>query len=110
MDKVLDHPVSQFVLGGTILAGGAMLGNSMNPFFAALITAFPLELIMIFLIKKQEKRRHYAKSLSILAASLVLASLAYYFIEPTNKFSDNNEILLSILIWLVFAILGYFIP
>ena len=110
MEKIFDHPVSQFILGGAILAGGGYLGNNMTPFFAALVTAFPLELLMIFFIKKQEKRRNYAKSLIILSSCLVMASFAYYMIEPSNIITSQNEILLSIFIWVILAILGYFLP
>ena len=109
MDKIFDHPVSQFIIGGAILAGGAHLGNNVSPFLAALVTAFPLELLMIFLIKKQEKRRNYAKSLTILASCLVMASLAYYFVEPTSVINENNEVLLSIIIWAILAVLSYFL-
>ena len=50
MTNYLDNPLIQFMIGGTILSGGAYVANNLNAFLAALVGSFPLELIMLFLI------------------------------------------------------------
>ena len=82
MTNYLDNPLIQFMIGGTILSGGAYVANNLNAFLAALVGSFPLELIMLFLIQKSETRRHYAKSLVFINLALVVSGTLYYFFEP----------------------------
>ena len=57
MPELLNNPIIQFIIGGSILSGGAYVANNFNPFLAALFGSFPLELLMLFLIHKSNNRR-----------------------------------------------------
>ena len=107
MPELLNNPIIQFIIGGTILSGGAFVANNFNPFLAALIGSFPLELLMLFLIHKSENRRNYAKSLAFINLSLVLAGTFYYFFEPTKILSKNFEILLAFFVWIFISVFFY---
>ena len=101
-----ESPIVHFLMGGTIVAGGSYLANSVNPFWAALFATFPVELVILFTIKSQEKRRMYSKSLMLVSMSLVIAAGFFYKLEPTNVLSHNQEIILSLVVWIVLALLA----
>ena len=107
MPDLLDNIFVQFIIGGSILAGGAYVANNFNAFFAALIGSFPLELIMLFLINKSKTRREYAKSLAYINLSLVIAGTLYYFLEPTDILSKNFEIIATIIVWGLISLFFY---
>lgn len=109
MTNYLDNPLIQFMIGGTILSGGAYVANNFNAFLAALVGSFPLELIMLFLIQKSETRRHYAKSLVFINLALVVSGTLYYFFEPHDFLSKNYKILLALFVWMSISIVFYFI-
>ena len=106
---ILENPLIQFLTGGIILSGGAYLANFAHPFLASLLIAFPLELLMLFLIKNKKRRQAYTKSLILVSLSLLCGIIFIYLIEPTKMFSANIAILLSFLIWIIFSITSYFI-
>ena len=106
-EKLINNPITQFIMGGLILAGGAYFANRANPFLAALATAFPLELVMLFFIKKREQRKSYIKSIIALSSCLILSSLSYYFIQKINMVNKITEIVLSITIWTILTTLAY---
>ena len=102
-----DNPIIQFIVGGSILSCVSYLANNVNPFFAGLLAAFPLDLLMLFAIKDQKKRREYSKGLILFGTAIITAASTFYFIEPTNYINSSSEILVAFLAWCFVSMMAY---
>tara|TARA_B110001450_G_scaffold240821_1_gene249834 strand:+ start:26 stop:379 length:354 start_codon:yes stop_codon:yes gene_type:complete len=102
-----NNPIIQFIVGGSILSGGAYLANNVNPFFAGLLAAFPLDLLMLFAIKDRKKRREYSKGLILFGTAIITAATTFYFIEPTNYINSSSEIIVAFIAWCIVSTMAY---
>ena len=103
MNKLLEHPIFRFLIGGTILSLATHLANSGSPLLAGIFVTVPLELVSLFFIKKN-KLHDYAKSILVMSISTIVTVLYYYLIQPTNHMSSNMEILSAFILWLTIGI------
>tara|TARA_B110000037_G_C17107538_1_gene500477 strand:- start:2240 stop:2575 length:336 start_codon:yes stop_codon:yes gene_type:complete len=105
---ILDNPIVQFIIGGTILSGGTYLANFSNPFLASLLVSFPLELITLFLIQKKNRRREFIFSwITILIGAFTGACILYLLI-PIKTIGHTLKIILGFIIWISIASITYF--
>ena len=108
MLKYIEHPVVQFILGGSILTGASYLSNRVNPFFASVLVSLPMEIVTLFVIKKYGNRREYTWNVILLSLASVVPLVFYYLIQPTTFLNTQMEILLSFFIWIMMAVVIYY--
>ena len=106
---LLEHPIIQFIIGGTVVSLGTYLSSNVAPFYAALIAGFPLELIIFYLSKKSNLKKDLAVATIPFSLAFSTFLLIYIITEPSRFISHNYEILTMILTWLTMAVIFNFI-
>ena len=106
---ILDNPVTQFIIGGIILSGGTYLANFSHPLVAILLVSFPLELITLYLIRNNKRRKEFIYSWIIFLFISLCATVFLYFSLPIKSISFNFKLLITFFIMCILLILSYFL-
>ena len=106
---ILDNPIVQFIIGGTILSGGTYLANFSHPLIAILLVSFPLELITVYLIRNNKRREKFTYSWLIFLLISICATGFLYFSLPIKSISFNFKLLITLFIMCILLLLSYFL-
>ena len=100
-----------FIIGGLTVTGikvSAKVFN--NPGLAAIIGGLPLGLLTMYFVMNREQSKDYAKSYMLVSATTILATLIYYLIiVNNNKFGELAAWIIAIIVWIIIAVIKYFI-
>lgn len=107
--SILDNPIVQFIIGGTILSGGTYLANFSHPMMAILLVSFPLELITLYLIKNHKRQEEFIYSWIIFLIISLCATGFLYFSLPIKSISYNFKLLITFFIMCTLLLLSYFL-
>jgi len=110
---ILDKPIVQFLIGGIILSGGTYLADYSHPVIAILLVSFPLELITLYLIKKERKKKEFLDAwIAALIATLCAAAFLYFilpFTPPPAILHYNFKLLYTFLVICILTIVSFFL-
>lgn len=107
MNNIFDHPISQFIIGGTILAGASYCANNVSPFMASVLVTVPLELLTLFFIHKETKLKSFALNAITMSIATIFPVLFYFIIRPYNFINTNVEKIASLIFWIFTTFMVY---
>ena len=108
MAHILDHPFTQFIIGGVILSGIAYLSNNVSTRAAAALSGIPLSIPAIYFIKEKEHISRFSWNATIMMVVLVLISFAFYHSFVNLGYTKEQSLFISMLVYSILTILAYY--
>lgn len=106
MNSELKNIITQFLIGGTIVAVVTTLATHSSPQLASIVTAFPIGLIPMFFIHDRKILTQYGFDTTI-TNTLVVISYIVFDLLIRNSLTYNHAPEITLLFWCVIATITY---
>tara|TARA_Y100001970_G_scaffold271509_1_gene367016 strand:- start:940 stop:1272 length:333 start_codon:yes stop_codon:yes gene_type:complete len=103
MNNTLQY-VIMFFIGGFTVSGIKYISSIADPAYAAILGALPIGLLTSITLKKVNIVDHYIENYAVMSFILLLAALIYHILIM-NKVPLNVAYAITIIIWMILAIL-----
>jgi len=104
----LANIITQFIIGGTIVATVTTLATKFSPLAASIVTAFPIGLIPMFFIHNRSILTKYGYDTTITNTLVVISYLAFDMLIRHHVTYPYAPII-TILVWCILALSTYLV-